>query len=44
MKNKIALMLALVFCAATLLAGCNTLKGMGTDLKELGKKIEESID
>lgn len=35
--------LTLVLCLAalTLLAGCNTVKGMGQDLQKAGEKIED---
>ena len=31
-----------LIAAAFLLAGCNTIKGMGQDIKSAGEKIEES--
>ncbi len=41
--KKIALFLVLVFTVAVL-SGCNTVKGVGKDIKKLGEKIEESSD
>jgi predicted small secreted protein len=31
-----------LIAAALMLAGCNTIKGMGQDIKSAGEKIEES--
>ena len=41
--KKVALLLIVVFCMA-LFTGCNTMKGMGKDIKKLGEKIEDSAD
>ncbi len=41
--KKIVFFLLLVFIIAVL-TGCNTVKGMGKDIKKLGEKIEESSD
>ncbi len=43
MMKKIALLLLVVFSLAVL-TGCNTVKGVGKDIKKLGEKIEESSD
>ena len=37
MKKSIALL-----CLLTLLAGCNTVKGMGQDLQKAGEKIQNA--
>jgi len=34
--------LAIAFLSATLLSGCNTMKGIGQDLKKGGEKLEET--
>lgn len=36
--------LALVLMAAVSLCACNTVQGMGKDIKKAGEKIEETAD
>jgi entericidin A len=41
--KKIKTLLALsVACAAVLLAGCNTFRGVGQDVQKVGEKIENA--
>lgn len=35
---------ALLLMPALLLAGCNTTRGIGKDVKSVGKAIEKSVD
>lgn len=44
MIKKIAFMALVIFCAAAFLAGCNTMKGLGKDIKTLGEKLEGAAD
>jgi entericidin A len=39
-----ALRLLVLLTAALLLSGCNTIQGVGKDLKRAGDKIERSAD
>ncbi len=41
MIKKAALILLIVFCM-TLLTGCNTMEGLGKDVKQLGEKLENA--
>jgi predicted small secreted protein len=34
--------IATLFAAALLLAGCNTVRGMGQDIQKAGEKIEDA--
>ena len=43
MIKKAALLLLVVFCMA-LLTGCNTMEGLGKDIKQLGENIEGAAD
>ncbi len=43
MLKKAVLILLVVFCMA-LLTGCNTMEGLGKDVKQLGEKIEGAAD
>jgi predicted small secreted protein len=43
MIKKAALLLLVVFCMA-LLTGCNTMEGLGKDVKQLGEKLENAAD
>lgn len=36
--------IGLLLMAALLLGGCNTIQGMGKDIKKAGEKIERSAD
>ncbi|GAB3510414.1 entericidin A/B family lipoprotein [Pseudoxanthomonas daejeonensis] len=40
MKRSVALLLLAMFSLATLSA-CNTMEGLGKDVKKLGQKVEE---
>ena len=40
MKRSVALLLLAAFSLATLSA-CNTMEGLGKDVKKLGEKVEE---
>jgi predicted small secreted protein len=40
-EQNVKTLLGLI-AAALMLAGCNTIKGMGQDIKSAGEKIEES--
>jgi predicted small secreted protein len=40
MKRSVALLLLAMFSLATLSA-CNTMEGLGKDVKKLGEKVEE---
>lgn len=40
MKRSVALLLLATFSLATLSA-CNTMEGLGKDVKKLGEKVEE---
>jgi predicted small secreted protein len=40
MKKAITILVAAAFAA--LLAGCNTVRGMGQDIQKAGEKIEDS--
>lgn len=44
MIKKITVMALVIFCAAVFLAGCNTMKGLGKDIKTLGEKLEGAAD
>ena len=35
---------ALLFCGSMLLAGCNTMEGMGEDTEEAGEAMEEEAE
>lgn len=37
-------LLGAVLISALLLAGCNTTRGIGKDVKSVGKAIEKSVD
>lgn len=37
-------MIAALIVPALLLAGCNTTRGIGKDVKSVGKAIEKSVD
>ena len=37
------LLVTVCVALAALLAGCNTVKGMGQDLQKAGQKIEDSV-
>lgn len=39
-----ARILAAILVPALLLAGCNTTRGIGKDVKSVGKAIEKSVD
>lgn len=41
--KKTASILLIVFCTAILI-GCNTMQGVGKDIKTLGEKIEGASD
>jgi predicted small secreted protein len=41
--KKTALILLIVFCMAVL-AGCNTMQGLGKDIKSVGEKLESAAD
>lgn len=43
MKNRIGRML-LVFAALAVLAGCNTVRGVGQDVEEGGEAIQKSTE
>ena len=44
-RTTIALgLIAYAGLAATVMTGCNTMEGLGKDLKKLGQKIEGSAD
>jgi len=43
MLKKITLIILLVL-GLSLIVSCNTFKGMGKDIKNLGEKIEDSAD
>jgi len=43
MIRKTALIILIVFCMAVL-TGCNTVEGLGKDVKQLGEKIEDASD
>lgn len=41
MKRTTMLLLMLAILSSALLAGCNTIKGAGKDIKKVGEKIED---
>jgi len=43
MIRKAALLLLIVFSMAVLV-GCNTMEGLGKDVKKLGENIEDAAD
>lgn len=43
MKRLMA-MLLLAACAVSVLAACNTVKGVGKDLEKVGGKLQDSAD
>ncbi len=42
--NKSRLLTIILFTASTLLAGCNTMHGMGQDVESGGQKIQKESD
>lgn len=43
MKRLISLMLLVLFSASTMTA-CNTVKGVGKDVKKVGEEMQEAAD
>jgi predicted small secreted protein len=43
MIRKAALLLLVVFCMA-LLTGCNTMQGLGKDIKSAGESLEDAAN
>ena len=41
--KKTALVLLIVFCMA-ILAGCNTMQGLGKDIKSAGESLEDAAN
>ncbi|CAM4091245.1 entericidin A/B family lipoprotein [Pluralibacter gergoviae] len=42
MMNRLITLLLLIFFSTTLLAGCNTFRGMGQDVQSLGHAISHA--
>lgn len=42
MIKKAALVMIIVFCFA--LTGCNTMEGLGKDIKKAGQKLEDAAE
>ena len=42
--KRVALMLLLLGSGCTLLAACNTIEGIGKDVKEAGEEVEETAE
>lgn len=43
MKKRISLLI-LIFFSVIIFSGCNTLQGMGKDIKKAGEAIEDAAD